>query len=275
MSDPAPPPGGKTRSNLQLRILSAVVLAAVTLALTWAGGVWFRVFAVAVMLLMFLEWSAMVGLKPGRPHHAFCWGGIVLVAGAVLTGQGEMAIFALILIAGLAALVSGIVFGGGMAGAGGLVYSGLSGACLSLLRGDSIEGLAAIVFLFAVVWGTDIFAYFVGRALGGPKLAPSISPGKTWSGAIGGLVAAMIFGVPLAMAVGDGPFFAAFIALTLSVVSQLGDLAESSAKRRYGVKDSGHIIPGHGGVMDRVDGLVAGAIALYVISVVFETGFAH
>ena len=115
-----------------------------------------------------------------------------------------------------------------------------------------------------VVMGLSAIA--VGRALGGPKLAPAISPGKTWSGAIGGAAGGVIAAVVLAAAAGTGHFTVlALIAFALSVVAQMGDLFESWVKRRHGRKDSGALIPGHGGVMDRVDGLVAAALALYVI----------
>src|SRR5690606_13899764 len=118
----------------------------------------------------------------------------------------------------------------------------------------------------AVVWVTDILAYFVGKAVGGPKLAPSISPGKTWSGAIGGAAGGTLAGLIVAQFVPTtaGMAVICVAALALSVVSQAGDLFESSLKRRFSVKDSGRIIPGHGGVMDRVDGLVAAAFALYL-----------
>ena len=117
-----------------------------------------------------------------------------------------------------------------------------------------------------VVWATDIFAYFVGRAVGGPKLAPSISPGKTQSGALGGAVGGVVAGLLLAAAAGAGNLaWLGLVAFVLSIVAQAGDLFESWVKRRHGRKDSGALIPGHGGVMDRVDGLVAAAFALYVI----------
>ncbi len=141
---------------------------------------------------------------------------------------------------------------------------------LAYLRDSDTPGLIAILFLFAVVWATDILAYFVGRAVGGPKLAPSISPGKTQSGALGGAVGGVIAGVLLAMAAGVPNLLTiAVVALVLSIVAQAGDLFESWIKRRHGVKDSGWIIPGHGGVMDRVDGLVAAGFALYVLGSLF------
>ncbi|TIP17063.1 MAG: phosphatidate cytidylyltransferase, partial [Mesorhizobium sp.] len=145
-------------------------------------------------------------------------------------------------------------------------YASLSGLSLAYLRGDSHSGLIAILFLFSVVWATDIAAYFVGRAVGGPKLAPSISPGKTQSGALGGAVGGIAAGLVLAIAAGAGNLtMLGLVALALSIVSQIGDLFESWVKRRHGCKDSSNLIPGHGGVMDRVDGLVAAAFALYVI----------
>ncbi|TIT78856.1 MAG: phosphatidate cytidylyltransferase, partial [Mesorhizobium sp.] len=150
--------------------------------------------------------------------------------------------------------------------ASGLVYAALSGLSLAYLRDDGHSGLIAILFLFAVVWATDIAAYFVGRAVGGPKLAPSISPGKTQSGALGGAVGGVIAGLLLAIASGAGNLvMLGLVALALSIVSQIGDLFESWVKRRHGCKDSSNLIPGHGGVMDRVDGLVAAAFTLYVI----------
>ena len=147
----------------------------------------------------------------------------------------------------------------------GLAYAGIPALAIAKLRGADGEGLAAVLFLFAAVWATDILAYFTGRAIGGPKLAPSISPGKTWSGAIGGAVSGVIAAWGVAAAFGrGGDWRLPLVALAVSVISQMGDLYESSVKRRAGVKDSSHLIPGHGGVLDRVDGLVAGAVLLYL-----------
>lgn len=133
----------------------------------------------------------------------------------------------------------------------------------------SLTGFVSILFIFAVVWSTDILAYFVGRAIGGPKLAPSISPGKTWSGAIGGAVAAVIGGGAVSMAYhGRISLLVLGLAFILSVFSQIGDLFESFVKRRFQVKDSSHLIPGHGGFMDRVDGLVFACFTVFLIAFV-------
>lgn len=150
--------------------------------------------------------------------------------------------------------------GHALAVAAGLAYSVVAVAALAWLRADAAGGLAALVFLLAVVWSSDIGAYVAGRLLGGPRLAPAISPGKTWSGAAGGLLAAMGAGA-VVTAWWHGRLGAALPhAALLGVASQLGDLLESAAKRRFGVKDSGRLIPGHGGLLDRLDGLMAAAL---------------
>jgi phosphatidate cytidylyltransferase len=144
--------------------------------------------------------------------------------------------------------------------AGSLPYAAVIALAPVALRADTEMGLLAVIFLYAVVWSTDIAGYFVGRAVGGPKLMPSVSPKKTWSGAIGGLMAAVAVAVAAAHYGGlTGWLYVALVAVALSVVAQAGDLFESWLKRRFGAKDSSHLIPGHGGLMDRLDGFVAAA----------------
>jgi phosphatidate cytidylyltransferase len=256
----------RSLSNLQLRILSAIVLAALALGATWLGGATFQILMAIMALAIFYEWSVMAR-KPGNAV-------LQTVAGGLLVCMLLALLFGLpaeLIILGLAASVAlvyafGLARGGGGETAVSLAYAGAAVLALALLRGADSAGLLAILYLFAVVWATDVMAYFVGRAVGGPKLAPSISPGKTWSGAIGGAAGGFIAGLIVVLAAGQGSALrAGLIALLLSIVSQVGDLFESSVKRRHGAKDSGHLIPGHGGVLDRVDGLVAAAIALYLI----------
>jgi phosphatidate cytidylyltransferase len=147
--------------------------------------------------------------------------------------------------------------------AGGVAWIALAAAAALWMRADPLVGRANIGFLVVVVWASDIGAYLTGRAFGGPKLAPAISPGKTWSGAAGGLVAAALVGVGIALVHGlrhPGPpclARAAGLAIVVSLLGQVGDLAESWAKRRLGVKDSGRLIPGHGGLLDRLDAAIA------------------
>ena len=147
----------------------------------------------------------------------------------------------------------------------GLLYIGVACAGLLILRADPEQGRGLVVAFFAVIWATDIGAYLVGRAVGGPKLAPTISPKKTWSGAIGGAVCAMVAGFLTgnAMDLSHSSAVLLGIAGVISVVSQIGDLVESWWKRHFGVKDSGNLIPGHGGILDRIDGvLLASPVAL-------------
>jgi phosphatidate cytidylyltransferase len=142
----------------------------------------------------------------------------------------------------------------------GTLYAAVLAAAPILLRRDPEYGLVAIVMLFAVVWTTDIAAYFAGRLIGGPKLWLRASPKKTWSGALVGTAVAVMAAVTVAHAIGIGNAAAASVlGLVLSVASQLGDLFESAIKRRFGAKDASKLIPGHGGLMDRLDGFVAAA----------------
>lgn len=144
--------------------------------------------------------------------------------------------------------------------AAGWIYCALAILALGWLRAGIQDGRAILFFLLAIVWSSDIGAYVAGRVLGGPKLAPAISPGKTWSGAAGGLGAAIVVGI-IAAVLWNGAVAPAMMgAAILGIASQLGDLLESAAKRRFGVKDSGRLIPGHGGLLDRLDGLMAAAL---------------
>lgn len=218
------------QSELKLRILSGIVLAVVVLAATWFGGIAFRILSAAIALLVYYEWSTITRLaETDFRGNAFGWLSVVLVSGLVLFGFDE---FALPLLIG--AVVIGIVYALGLKGsgwlAGGIAYSGLTVISLAAIRGDTAHGFAAMLFLFAVVWATDILAYFVGRAIGGPKLAPPISPGKTWSGAIGGTIAAVIAGTLVHMAFFSlNGLWVPVIALVLSVFSQIGDLLNPSS----------------------------------------------
>ena len=262
--------------ELRLRIVSGAVLAAVVLLITWAGGGLFNLLAVAIGFLVLHEWLEMSRARDARDQRSIGrWSTPVLGGIAVMIAVAILVFLELFGLALALACFGAAVFWflGRSAAmpfwfAGAVIYAAGSMIALAALRNGGEAGGFAILFLFAVVWSTDIMAYFVGRALGGPKLAPSISPGKTWSGAIGGVVFAVAAAFGLCWGYGGSPSVAiALLALFLSVCSQVGDLFESALKRRCGVKDSSHLIPGHGGVMDRVDGLVAAAFAMYVVVV--------
>lgn len=259
--------GLRGASNLQQRVLSGIVLIVVALALTWAGGVWYRLLAALISGAVLYEWLEMTA-RTERPSNRWLAIGLLAILLILLVTGGSVTFLVMALVGAI--IVTGahaVRFEAGFWPTAGLAYAGLLGIALSALRGSDATGLSATLFLFAVVWATDILAYFVGRAVGGPKLAPSISPGKTWSGAIGGTVAALIAGFIVAAVFGSqlGPVGLGLLVLVLSVVSQAGDLLESAIKRRFGAKDSSQLIPGHGGVMDRVDGLATASFALFLV----------
>jgi phosphatidate cytidylyltransferase len=257
--------------ELQLRIISGLILAVIVLAATWFGGIAFSILSAVIGLLIYYEWSTITRLASEQPlANTVGWIGQAAIAVAVVSGTVA---YSIILLALFLAIAIGFVAIRGVSRwfPAGIVYAGLTGIALSAIRGGDTSGLHAMLFVFAVVWATDILAYFIGRAIGGPKLAPRISPGKTWSGAIGGAVCAVIAGSLVAYAAfPDSIVRAALVAFVLSVGSQSGDLFESFIKRRFGVKDSSHLIPGHGGVMDRVDGLIFACFAAFLLAGVFS-----
>jgi phosphatidate cytidylyltransferase len=252
--------------ELRLRIISGVILGVLVLAATFLGGIWFRSLAILIMVLMHYEFSTITNAPVRAPlANAIGWMAILATAVFILTSLPSMALAA-ILIGGCGAVLAGVTRGGGLWSATAVVYAGFSGLALAEIRGEGHFGLFAMLFIFAIVWATDILAYFCGRALGGPKLAPRISPGKTWSGALFGAAAGVGAGVGVALIIRQGGgLMIPLIALLLSVASEIGDLFESWVKRRFGAKDSSRLIPGHGGVMDRVDGLVFAAFAAFLL----------
>jgi phosphatidate cytidylyltransferase len=260
-SEPESPPSAPP-SELRHRIVSGIVLAALAIATAVLGGTLFVMFWAAAALVIFWEWSRIVA---GGAAAVTAAGAVALALAAVAAWAGAFGAALAILAAG-ALIVALLCAAQRTWGAAGVLYAGSVLLGPLLLRRDQGLGLVAILFLFAVVWATDTFGYFVGRAVGGPKLAARISPKKTWSGACGGALGAVLAGLAVIGVAGEGALVpAAAIALVLSIVSQGGDLFESFVKRRFGVKDAGHAIPGHGGLMDRLDGfLVAAGVAALV-----------
>jgi phosphatidate cytidylyltransferase len=263
----------KRPGDLFSRAASALVLAPLVLAAVWIGGLAFAVMVAVVAGIVMLEWwTVTVPRRPARRPELE----LAPALAAVAAGAAPLAMAASQPVAAAALLVVGVVLvavlhrgraGGVLWPALGVLYAGIPAVALVTLR-DLPGGLWFVVLLFVVVWVTDSVAYFGGRAIGGRKLWPRVSPGKTWSGAVCGLAGGMIAGVLIAIALGANPVVAAIVAAALSIVSQLGDLGESAIKRRFGVKDTGKLIPGHGGVMDRVDGLLAAAVVAAAIALV-------
>ena len=255
-------PRRQLRSGLGPRVLTALVLAPLALTAVFVGGRLYAAVIAAMTVFLLFEWTRLVrGAEFGRGFYALSATAItaIALAAAGLFGPALIALAA----------------GGGVAmlfewprrnpdswpavGAGYIIGPAI--ACLWLRQLEG--GLILTVLLFAVVWGADSGAYLVGKNVGGPKLAPKISPGKTWSGAIGGVATGALVALVIALVAGLGaPVFWLGAGLLLAVASVLGDLAESQLKRTYGVKDSGSAFPGHGGVLDRLDGFLFAAAAL-------------
>ena len=269
MSDPAQSPAngaGQSRSpfgaDLPLRAAAGVILMAAALIAAWVGGFLFLAFWLLAAALVLWEWQKLIGGE--RLLARLGIGALALLAASpfALHGSARGALLALALGAALTGLVAGADPRARFWSGAGVVYAGAIVASPVLLRASPTHGLAAVLWLFAVVWATDIMAYFGGRLIGGPKLWRRVSPGKTWSGAlVGALMGALCGGVVGLIGAPSGARLPPILLLGLaaSVVAQLGDLFESVVKRRFHVKDSSHLIPGHGGMMDRLDGFVAAA----------------
>lgn len=261
---------------LEQRVVSSLVLAAVAVVAVLAGGWLFTALALVGVVIMAGEWTRLIPDGVETARKLMLAGIVGLCAAAVVAvtvGRSDVALGLIVLGPPLAAALASVLPGiPPDRAAGGVVYVGLPILALVWLRYDVPGGAERVLWLLAVIWSTDVCAYFVGRAIGGPRLAPRISPGKTWAGLAGGLVgAALVGGGAAATVAGVGFWTAAAAALALALVAQAGDLFESFLKRRAGMKDSGHLIPGHGGLLDRVDGLIfaspvfAGAVWVFLL----------
>jgi phosphatidate cytidylyltransferase len=258
----APPAAaGRDSRNLLMRVAAALVLAPLAITIAYAGGWWWAVLVTLAAIGLFVEWlmvtcaernvavivSGIVALVLATPflavdriEAALVVVGLGLIAVAVRASPPRIWVIA------------------------GYLYAAAAQLASVAVRLDQTQGFSALILVLLVVWATDSGGYFAGRGIGGPKLWPRVSPKKTWAGAIGGFVASLAVATGFA-ALGLGKALPLLIlAAALSIAAQFGDLFESAVKRRFGVKDSSHIIPGHGGVMDRLDGFVA-AIVLAAI----------
>ncbi|OYW08221.1 phosphatidate cytidylyltransferase [Falsiroseomonas selenitidurans] len=276
----APRAEAKRWTDLRKRALSAAVLLPAALACIWFGAESFTAMVALAVAVLTWEWVHLCGRRtrvfPGMavPLVVFAAGALA-VAERALLGLG-------VLLAGFAATWAGVAARGRRSGivqparrlAAGVLYIGLAGLALIELRHDNEAGRGNVLFLFVVVWASDIGAYLAGRAFGGPKLAPAISPNKTWSGALGGLASALVVGggTALAFTPGASPVAIALVTLVVSIASQAGDLLESAIKRHFKVKDTSSLIPGHGGLLDRLDGVLAAAPVAALLSYLLGQG---
>ncbi len=252
------------------RIASGIALAAVALGALWLGPPWLHVLALVALTGAAIEWWRLCARSEGMA------GVLALVAGPVVYAASlwsSLAGAGLWVLGVVLALALGDLQRGKVAGwsAGGVFYLGLPAMAVAAILGPNGGGRDALLWLMLVIWAVDIGAYGAGRLIGGPKLAPRISPKKTWAGLVGGLTAAALVGFGLSQTLGaaDMVVWPLILAIFLGICGQLGDLFASWVKRRFGVKDFGRLIPGHGGVLDRIDGLLAGAPIFVAASWVF------
>ena len=280
MTDPSRPSfnplARRSWTDLGPRLASAIVLLVVATVGIYFGGYIFAVLVGAVFAGCYREWDRMVTLKRLDPAGGALIGLLALSA-LVYPVLGPLSSLGVIAVAALI----GLVFGGQPRAwrVAGIVFYGIVVVAILAIRGEASGMLSGIVdigfwallFLGVVIWMTDTGAYFTGRQVGGERLAPGISPSKTWSGAIGGLALGTLAGLVLWLLIApQSPWWIGLLlAGAMSIIGQVGDLTESAIKRRFRVKDSGDIIPGHGGLMDRMDSLTFGALFLFLV------GFAH
>jgi len=243
--------------NLLMRVIAALVLAPMAIAIAYAGGWLWTVLVTVTAIGLYLEWLAIVGAA--RPMRVVAPGvvGLALAGCCLAFGQVDASLVPLVLGLAGVALFSPERRGWTTAGFG---YAAAAQVASVLVRLDQFWGFVALILILLVVWVTDIGGYFAGRGIGGPKLWPRVSPRKTWAGAVGGFAASLVVAAGFAVfgLARTGPLLV--LGAALSIVSQLGDLFESAVKRRFGVKDSSQIIPGHGGLLDRLDGFVAAVV---------------
>jgi phosphatidate cytidylyltransferase len=264
--------GPAAMGNFLRRTASAAVLAPLAILAVFLGSWVFTAVCAIAAAVVFWEWSVLVARAAGwrilGPGLAALFIAAILTQETMPYAAMGVVVLGAFTVAAVSAALPAALRSDVLARwpAAGTIYAGIVLICPIVLRRDPELGVAALLFLFATVWATDIFAYLVGRALGGPLLWRRVSPNKTWAGAIGGLAGGIAAGAAVAYAsAGTQPLVAGVLALILSIAAQLGDLLESWVKRRFGAKDASTLIPGHGGVMDRVDGLMLAALAAVLI----------
>jgi phosphatidate cytidylyltransferase len=267
-SDAAPAaPIEPASQNLLRRIGAALVLAPLALALAYAGGWWWAGLVTLASIGLFIEWLTVVGASQDRRSMMVGIVALVACGTSLALSRVDLAMLALLL-GGLA--VALLVQTLRLWTTAGFCYAALAELAAVLVRLDMRAGFSALLLVLLVVWGNDIGGYFAGRGVGGPKLWPRVSPKKTWAGAIGGFASGVLLSAGYVAWLPGGTLAPRMVpvlllAATLSVVSQCGDLFESAVKRRFGVKDSSHIIPGHGGLLDRLDGFVAAIVVAALV----------
>jgi phosphatidate cytidylyltransferase len=249
-----------------LRLVSALVLAALALGAAIASPWSFLVLIIVSGAIVAWEWGRLVR-GAGLDRLAIIEvATVAAIALSITLGRAELAALAFLIGAGAIALLSlsSAHLGWSLAG---LAYASGPAAALAFLRSDASLGAVAVLYLFAVAWTTDTASYAAGRLIGGPKLAPRISPRKTWSGFIVGALAPALVGCLSGLALKDSSAWRlSLVSVALALACQAGDLLESAVKRHFGAKDMSQLIPGHGGLLDRIDGLLIAAVLASLIA---------
>ncbi|RHW16538.1 phosphatidate cytidylyltransferase [Sphingomonas gilva] len=251
-------------ADLPRKTLVAAILIALALTALMLGGVALWLLAVIAGLLMMAEWADLARVEPKQKRIALFALSVPLAILSPLAAGPDF--FAMGLIAGAAFFVAAVTRQGQLAL--GVAYVGVPVAALLAIR-NLPDGAMLAFWSLAIVWATDIGAYFAGRLIGGPKLMPRLSPNKTWAGLGGGMVAAWLTGMAFST-YGGLDLRLALLSPLLAIVAQAGDLYESGLKRKAGVKDSGTILPGHGGVLDRLDGVVTVAPIAFILILIAD-----
>ncbi len=264
MSEEKAAPAGPDARNLMTRVASAVVLVPLAIAAAWAGGWYWTALVTLCAIGLFVEWLMVTGVSGNAP--LLVTGAAILAIAAPFLALRNVDIALIVLALGVVA----VAFRSSAPRSwpiGGFLYAAAAQVSSIVIRLDHREGFVALVFILVVVWCADMGGYFAGRAIGGAKLWPQVSPNKTWAGAVGGFILGLLVAAGFAVSGFGrmGPLL--IVAAALSVASQLGDLFESAVKRRFGVKDSSQIIPGHGGLLDRLDGFVAAVVLAAILGV--------
>lgn len=263
MTDAAPKP--VKFADLGLRLLSGLALAGIALGDIWLGGWWLGGLAAVAAALMLWELHRIVTGDPRRGAPALLAMGLAGAGAVLVAAVWGLPAAASVVFAGIVAVMALTPRDERVWLTAGLVYIALAMCFLSLLRDSEPRGLPVVLWLALVVIAADVGGYFVGRSFGGAKLWPAVSPGKTWSGALGGLGLAVLVGLGYGQASGWSLPRTGLLSAGVSIASQAGDLLESAVKRRFGVKDASQLIPGHGGLLDRLDGIMGALwfVALY------------
>jgi len=256
---------------LRPRLISAVVLIPIVALAIYIGDLAVALLIGGVLVVAYHEWSVMTNAgKP--PRFSYLTMGLLALSAIAYPIVGFWISLGLFILTAVLATILIDRIGNWPTAGLAAGFLGFAGLCVLALRGHDDLGILATVYLTVVIWSTDSGAFFVGRQFGGQKLSPSISPAKTWSGALGGLAIGTLGGtIVWGFGTGSPLYIGVLISAAISISAQAGDLAESALKRHFMIKDSGDIIPGHGGILDRIDSFTVGAVLLYFIGVAHFT----